>query len=69
MVSWIDFGLLASADKIPKSKTWEYDFDESKIHMFSYHDYDYDRPISDVVASNDVHILGAKVVATARFMG
>jgi protein YibB len=63
MVAWIDFGYCRSSDKIPASKTWEYDFDESKIHMFSYHDYDYDRPISDVVASNDVHILGAKVVA------
>jgi len=69
MVSWIDFGYCRSVDKIPASKTWEYDFDESKIHMFSYHDYDYDRPISDVVASNDVHILGAKVVARQDLWG
>jgi protein YibB len=63
MVAWIDFGYCRDASKIPASKKWEYNFDPTKIHLFKYHDYQEGRPLHDLVASNDVHILGAKVVA------
>ena len=62
MVAWIDFGYCRSSANIPSSKTWQYDFDKEKIHLFNYKDYDY-KSIIDIVASNDVYILGAKVVA------
>jgi protein YibB len=63
LVAWIDFGYCRYDSNIPPSKTWEYDFNPELIHLFSYKDYSYDRPISDIIANNDVHILGAKVVA------
>jgi protein YibB len=62
MVSWIDFGYCRSEANIPASKEWNYSFDPEKIHMFNYKDYD-DRPIGEIIANNDVYILGAKVVA------
>jgi protein YibB len=62
MVAWVDFGYCRDSSKIPASKKWEYDFDPNKIHMFNYKPYD-GKPIEDIVAQNDVYILGAKVVA------
>jgi hypothetical protein len=62
MVSWIDFGYCRSDKNIPVSKVWDYDFDESKIHLFNYKPYD-NKPIEYAVLNNDVYILGAKVVA------
>lgn len=62
MVAWIDFGYCRDETKVPKSKKWEYDFDEDKIHLFNYKDYD-GKAIVDIVCDNDVYILGAKVVA------
>lgn len=64
MVAWIDFGYCRDASKIPPSMKWEYDFDPTKIHLFKYHDYQEGRSLQDLVASNDVHILGAKAVAS-----
>lgn len=61
LVSWLDFGYCRTADKIPKSKKWSYDFDTNKIHLFNYKEYD-QKPILDVIATNDVYILGAKIV-------
>jgi protein YibB len=62
LVAWIDFGYCRSAKNIPASKTWNYDFDPSKIHLFNYKSYD-NKPIEHAVCNNDVYILGAKVVA------
>lgn len=61
-VAWIDFGYCRSENKIPDSKEWKYDFDPSKIHLFSYKDYD-NLPIEKIVCTNSVYILGAKAVA------
>ena len=63
MVAWIDFGYCRDSESIPSSKKWEYSFNPEKIHMFNYKDYHSDIPIEDVIATNDVYILGAKVVA------
>lgn len=62
MVAWIDFGYCRSDSNITQSQTWNYNFDPEKIHLFAYKDYD-GKPIENVVADNDVYILGAKVVA------
>lgn len=63
MVAWIDFGYCRSEENIPPSKKWSYDFDPEKIHLFSYKDFDRKTPVSQAILSNDVYILGAKVVA------
>ena len=63
MVAWIDFGYCRSEKNIPPSKKWSYDFDPEKIHLFSYKEFDRKTPVSQAVLSNDVYILGAKVVA------
>ncbi len=62
MVSWIDFGYCRSEANIPESKEWNYNFDQSKIHLFNYKEYD-GKILSEIIADNDVYILGAKVVA------
>lgn len=61
LVSWLDFGYCRTPDKVPASKKWSYDFDTSKMHLFNYKDYD-DKPIHEIIATNDVYILGAKIV-------
>lgn len=61
LISWLDFGYCRTEDKIPKSKKWSYDFNDNKMHLFNYKDYD-GKSITDIIASNDVYILGAKIV-------
>lgn len=63
MVAWIDFGYCREKSNIPSSKEWNYNFDPEKIHLFSYKDKDPNKSIEDIIFDNDVHILGAKVVA------
>lgn len=62
-VAWLDFGYCRSADTLPKSLTWSYEFDPTKIHLFSYKDLDPRKTLPQIIALNDVHILGAKIVA------
>ena len=62
LVAWLDFGYCRSADKIPASKKWSYDFDSTKMHLFKYHDKRPNMSIYDIIANNYVHILGAKIV-------
>lgn len=61
LVSWLDFGYCRTADKVPASRKWSYDFDVNKMHLFNYKGYD-DKPIPEIIATNDVYILGAKIV-------
>ena len=61
LVSWLDFGYCRTADKVPASKKWSYDFDVNKMHLFNYKDYD-NKGIQDIISTNDVYILGAKIV-------
>jgi protein YibB len=68
MVAWIDFGYCRSEKNIPASKRWDYDFNKEKIHLFNYKDYD-GKPLGNVIAENDVYILGAKVVAHQSLWG
>ena len=62
LVSCIDFGYFRSADKLPKSRMWNYPFDETKVHFFGYKEFDPKNTIQNVIATNDVHILGAQIV-------
>jgi protein YibB len=63
MVAWLDFGYCRSEETLPKSLTWSYDFDPTKIHLFAYKDLDPKARMEIIIATNDVHILGAKIVA------
>ena len=63
MVAWIDFGYVRDLKQIPQSKKWTYEFDPTKIHLFEYKEKDPGRSFEEIIGLNDVHILGAKVVA------
>lgn len=65
-IAWLDFGYCRSNNTLPKSLKWSYDFDPTKIHLFSYKDIDINRKVVDIIASNDVYILGAKIVADKK---
>jgi len=60
-VAWLDFGYCRTEDKIPESKSWSYDFNPEKMHLFNYKDYD-GQDIVNIISNNDVYILGAKIV-------
>ena len=61
LAAWIDFGYFRTEEKIPGSKSWSYDFDPSKIHLFNYKAYD-NTSIETIIANNIVYILGAQIV-------
>jgi len=62
-VALIDFGYCRSADKIPPSKKWSYNFGENKFQLFGYRPYHVGQTIENVIFNNIVYILGAKQVA------
>jgi len=63
LVAWLDFGYCRSKHTLPKSLEWKYDFDPTKIHLFAYKDLDPKTTLHQIISTNDVHILGAKIVA------
>jgi protein YibB len=63
MIAWIDFGYMRTSNKVPRSKIWSYNFDPNKIHLFEYKDKNPNRSFIDIVINNDVHVLGAQIVA------
>lgn len=62
LVAWLDFGYCRTADKIPASKKWSYNFNPDYMHLFNYKLMDPRDNINRIIATNDVHILGAKIV-------
>jgi protein YibB len=62
LVAWLDFGYCRSPDKIPPSRKWSYNFNPNKMHMFNYKDFQPGDSINRIIATNDVYILGAKIV-------
>ena len=62
LVAWMDFGYCRDASTLNAKTEWSYDFAEDKVHFFDYKDYN-GQPIQNIIANNDVHILGAKIVA------
>ena len=63
LAAWVDFGYCHSMDTLNGIKKWEYDFDPTKIHLFSIKDYLPGRPIDDIIYNNDVHMTGGVIVA------
>jgi protein YibB len=62
LVAWLDFGYCRTEDKVPPSKKWSYDFDPTKMHLFNYKDFQVGDSFNRIIATNDVYILGAKIV-------
>jgi protein YibB len=62
LVAWMDFGYCRDVSTLNGKEEWSFNFEENKIHFFDYKDYN-GQPIQNIIANNDVHILGAKVVA------
>jgi protein YibB len=65
-VAWLDFGYCRSEETLGGAKSWSYDFDPEKIHLFAYKDLDKKTTLPQVIATNDVYILGAKIVANKK---
>jgi hypothetical protein len=63
LVAWIDFGYCRDAEMLGGHTEWSYDFDPTKIHFFQQKEWDPNNTIQNVIANNDVHMLGAKIVA------
>jgi len=63
-VAWIDFGYCRNMEMLGGHTEWNYEFTPGKIHMFEQKKFETWRTIEEVIATNDVHILGAKIVAT-----
>ena len=62
LIAWLDFGYCRTPDKVPPSKGWSYHFNPEKMHLFNYKDFKPDDNINRIIATNDVYILGAKIV-------
>jgi protein YibB len=62
LIAWLDFGYCRTADKIPPSKRWSYNFNPDKMHMFNYKDLEKEPSLLRIISTNDVYILGAKIV-------
>ena len=66
MVAWLDFGYCREAATLNGVSLWQYPFDECKIHCFQLKQVDPRLRIENVVANNDVHIIGSSVIASKR---
>jgi protein YibB len=59
--AWIDFGYARTDDTVPKNLKWEHDFGD-KINFFNIKEIQ-NRPIVDIIKTNDVYIQGCHIVA------
>jgi protein YibB len=62
MVAWIDFGYVKKQSQIPKSKIWDYDF-EDKIHLWCIQNIPKSINLKRIIKSNSVFIQGGHIVA------
>lgn len=62
LAAWLDFGYVRSEKTLPKKGKWSYDFDPSKMHYFNKKPIDFERPIFDIIRTNDVYIMGCHLV-------
>lgn len=69
MVAWLDFGYCRDESTLNGVKTWKYNFDPTKIHMFKLKDFVEGTYILDIIANNDVHITGPCIVASQQMWG
>lgn len=63
LTAWIDFGYCRNDYTIPPSNRWSWNFNIDKIHFFNIRDLDVDRPISDIIYTGDVYVMGCHIVA------
>lgn len=67
IIAWIDFGYCRDKNTIGNLNKWCYNFNDDKIHVFDYREFDSNNmKILDVISNNIVHILGAKIVANKK---
>jgi len=64
LVAWLDFGYCRSESSLFGHKSWNYNFDLEKIHLFSIKDFTQGTYIRDIIYNNDVHITGPCIVAS-----
>ena len=62
LVSWIDFGYCRNNTTIPEYKTWNYNFDVNKMHLFNQREIEPNRPIDSIIYTGDVYIQGCHIV-------
>jgi protein YibB len=63
LIAWVDFGYCRSEATLSGITKWQFDFDREKIHVFSLKDWVEGTTIEDVIANNDVHLIGSPIVA------
>ena len=64
LVAWMDFGYCRDDNTTNGLLEWKYNFDQTKIHVFSIKYWIDGTYISDVIANNDVHITGPHIIAS-----
>ena len=62
LAAWVDFGYCRDDRAMNGAKSWKYDFDPEKIHLFTVEEYD-GRPIINVISDNVVFTSGPCIVA------
>jgi len=63
-VAWVDFGYAREDNQVP-TNSWSYNFDPSKIHLFSVKKFvPIHMNLKEIIRTNDVFIQGCHVVAS-----
>lgn len=62
LAAWLDFGYVRGENTLPKNLIWKYNFDPKKMHYFNKREVDFERPIFDIIRTNDVYIMGCHIV-------
>lgn len=63
-IAWIDFGYCRSKENsVGDKKSWSFDFNPEKIHFFDFKPLEKGRQLINIISTNDVYILGAKIIA------
>lgn len=63
MVAWVDFGYCRTPEDIGVYPRWNYNFDDSKIHLFSIREVSPDTNITSAIFNNEVYTIGTYYVA------
>lgn len=66
MVAWIDFGYCRNGDMLGGHHHWNFNFNQDKIHFFQQREWDPNKTIQHVISNNEVHMLGAKIIASKQ---
>lgn len=69
MVAWVDFGYVRNQDTLNDVKKWKYNFDSSKIHLFTIrktYDLDCIEHVYQAIFNNEVFVIGGCIVASCE---